>query len=61
MVVHRGRERVDLCDPMATHGVAAIAQRTVDELDVVFATAEHDERYRGLRHAVDVRVAKGTV
>ena len=55
MVVDRARERVDLRDPMAMHGMAAIAQRSVDELDVVFATAEHDERYLGLRHALIVR------
>ena len=52
MVVDGARERVDLRDPVAAHRVAAIAQRAIDELDVVFATAEHDERYRGLSHAV---------
>ena len=61
MVVDRARERVDLRDPVATDRVAAIAQRAVDELDVVFATAEHDERYRGLRHAVSCSRAKGAV
>ena len=57
----RAGERVDLRDPMAAHGMAAIAQRAVDELDVVFATAQHDQRYRGLRHACMIRVARGAV
>jgi hypothetical protein len=54
MIVDGGGERVDLRDPVATDGVPAIAQRTVDELHVVFSTAEHDEWNRGLGHAVVV-------
>ena len=52
VLVDRAGEGVDLRDPVAADRVAAVAQRAVDELDVVFATAEHDERYRGLGHAV---------
>jgi hypothetical protein len=35
-------ELVDLRDPVTTNRMAAIPQRTVDELNVVFASAEHD-------------------
>ena len=52
MVVDGAGERVDLRDPVAAHGMAAVAQRAIDELDVVFATAQHDQRYRGLGHAL---------
>ena len=61
VIVDRARQRVDLRDPMATDRVAAVAQRAVDELDVVFATAEHDERYRGLGHAVVIRRVRPAV
>ena len=54
VAVHRAGERIDLRDPIATDGMAAVAQRAIDELDVVFAAAEHDERDGGLRHLVVV-------
>src|SRR5688572_7863358 len=58
VLLERAEERVDLRDPMTADRVTTIAQRAVDELDVVFATAEHDERYRGLSHAVSCSRAK---
>jgi hypothetical protein len=52
VIVDGADERLELRDPMAADRMAAIAQGTVDELDVVFATAQHDQRYRSLRHVL---------
>jgi hypothetical protein len=41
--------------------MAAVAQRAIDELDIVFATAEDDERYRGLGHAVFCSIERAAV
>jgi hypothetical protein len=48
VVVERVGEGVELCDPVTADRVAAVSERSIDELDVVFATAQDDQRYRRL-------------
>ena len=49
MIVERVRERIDLCDPVAAHRMPTIAQRAVDQLDVVLSAGQNDQRHRCLR------------
>ncbi len=49
MIVERVRERIDLCDPVAAHRMPTVAQRAVDQLDVVLSAGQNDQRHRRLR------------
>jgi hypothetical protein len=50
MALERVGEGVDRLDPVAVHRMAAVAQRAIDQFDVVLASGQYDQRYLCLGH-----------